>query len=80
MDHPVSSEAITRAADTWRAGLIVDLSTLTLLIHCGLITGEEAARRIETIHASLGDSFHSDGVRERLEAVKGYLRLFRSSD
>jgi len=78
MNQTVSSEAITRAADTWRAGLVVDLSTLTLLIHSGLITGEQAASRIETIHAALGESFQSDGVCERLQAVTDYLRLFRS--
>jgi hypothetical protein len=67
----------TRIDAHWRSTLVIQLSTITMLIDAKLITIEEAALRIEQIHSSFAESdlgYSSELVVGTIKRATDWLR------
>ena len=66
-----------QGAANFRATLIVELATISLLIEAGMTTTEAAIQRIEQIQDALSETFRSNEVSQRVARV---IHLLRDQD
>jgi hypothetical protein len=57
-----------------RAGVIADLTALSLMIDHGLVTVEEVSERLQLIQRSLSDRFHGELETDRIAYLADVLR------
>jgi len=63
-----------QGAANFRATLIVELATISLLIDAGITTTEAAIQRIEQIQTALSETFRSNEVSQRVARIIHLLR------
>jgi hypothetical protein len=66
-----------QSAANFRATVIVELATISLLIDAGMTTTKAAIQRIEQIQNALSETFRSNEVSERVARV---IHLLRDQD
>ncbi|WP_374453608.1 hypothetical protein [Phenylobacterium sp.] len=59
--------------DTMKAGAIIDLAVISLLVDKGVLGADELVDRIEVIHNSM-DRAQSPGVMVQVDGILGELR------
>ncbi len=58
----------------FRATVVIELATISLLIDAGITTTEAAIQRIEQIQTALSETFRSNEVSQRVARVIHLLR------
>ena len=77
MIMPEVDKVREQGAANFRATLIVELATISLLIEAGMTTTEAAIQRIEQIQDALSETFRSNEVSQRVARV---IHLLRDQD
>jgi hypothetical protein len=72
-----STKYENKVRQIFRATLIVELATISLLIEAGMTTTEAAIQRIEQIQDALSETFRSNEVSQRVARV---IHLLRDQD
>jgi hypothetical protein len=74
MIMPEVDKVREQGAANFRATLIIELATISLLIDAGITTTEAAVQRIEQIQTALSETFRSNEVSQRVARAIHLLR------